>query len=73
MHSVKYGSALEINRLRGRKGSLWLSESFDRIVRDEPEFDQKATYILDNASAASRVFDALDWDGLWGQWMEGLR
>jgi hypothetical protein len=73
LHSIKYGSALRINRLRGRRGALWLSESFDRIVRDEREFDQKATYILGNASVAGLVLDGWKWDGLWCEGMEKMR
>lgn len=73
LHSVKYGSALKINRLRGRRGALWLSESFDRIVRNEGEFDQKATYILSNASVAGLVLDGWKWDGLWCEGVEKMR
>jgi hypothetical protein len=73
LHSVKYGSALKINRVRGRRGALWLSESFDRIVRDEGEFDQKATYILGNAPVAGLVLDGWKWDGLWCEGMEEMR
>ena len=63
--SVKAGAALKINRLRGRRGSLWQSESFDRIVRDEREFDEKAIYILSNAVKAELVKDGWEYDGFW--------
>jgi REP element-mobilizing transposase RayT len=64
LHSVKRGSALKINPLRGRRGALWQSESFDRIVRDEREFHEKATYILSNAVKAGLVADGWEYDGL---------
>jgi shikimate dehydrogenase len=45
LHSIKSFSAQEISRLRERKGQLWLHESYDRIVRDEHEFEEKQRYI----------------------------
>jgi hypothetical protein len=65
LHGVKRHSALKINRLRGTRGSVWQGESFDRIVRDQKEFDEKATYILNNAPKAGLVSDAWEYDGLW--------
>jgi hypothetical protein len=35
LHSVKRHSSLVVNRRRGREGTLWESESFDHIVRNE--------------------------------------
>jgi REP element-mobilizing transposase RayT len=32
MHSIKSFSSNQINRLLGRKGQLWLDESFDHII-----------------------------------------
>jgi REP element-mobilizing transposase RayT len=65
LRSVKCGAALKINRMRGRRGALWQAESFDRIVRDEREFDEKANYILSNAVKAELVKDGWEYDGLW--------
>ena len=48
IHSVKSFSVHRINRLRGRRGSLWQDERFDRIVRDEAEFLEKWQYIMNN-------------------------
>ncbi len=70
LQSVKYGSALKINRLRGRRGSLWQAESFDRIVRDQNEFDEKANYILGNASRAGLTPDGWEYDGFWCEAMD---
>jgi len=69
LHSIKFGSALKVNRLRGRRGSLWQSESFDRIVRDEKEFDEKAAYILGNAVKAGLAQDGWEYDGFWCEGM----
>ncbi|MFQ5490619.1 MAG: transposase [Phycisphaerae bacterium] len=48
MHSIKRYTAHRINKDRGRIGSLWLDESFDRIIRNEKEYCEKADYIANN-------------------------
>ncbi|MDP2969966.1 MAG: transposase [Deltaproteobacteria bacterium] len=48
LHSVKSFSAHKINRQRGAKKSVWQDERFDRIVRDEMEFNEKWQYIRNN-------------------------
>lgn len=56
MKGIKGSSAYNVNRLLGRKGTLWQPESFDRILR-RGEFEKKLNYILANpidAGLASR-------------------
>ena len=48
LHSIKSFSANAVNRQRDASGALWLDESFDRLIRDEEEFEQKGQYILHN-------------------------
>lgn len=48
MANIKRYSAILINRKIGRKGRLWLSESYDRIVRSEDHFKHCINYIRDN-------------------------
>ena len=48
VHSWKSFTANSLQRSFGRKDRIWQDEYFDRIVRDEEEFLQKAQYILDN-------------------------
>ena len=48
MHGIKGASAYKINQLRKTKGSVWQKESFDRIVRDGNEFDEKLNYMYNN-------------------------
>jgi putative transposase len=48
IHSVKSFSVHKINRLRGRRGTLWQDERYDRIIRDEAEFLEKLQYIMNN-------------------------
>jgi len=73
MHSVKRTTAWEINRLRGRTGTLWQSERKDRALRDEFEFYQKATYILENAQRRGLVEHGWEYEWLWCPGKEELR
>ena len=65
LRGIKAYSATRVNRLRGERGALWQEESYDHIVRSAREFDQKLTYLLENAYRAGLVADLWDWDGLW--------
>ena len=49
MHALKSYTAHEIQRRFGWRGSVWMDESFDRIVRDDAEFTEKWNYIAQNA------------------------
>jgi REP element-mobilizing transposase RayT len=54
MHSIKSYSAKEIIKLLENSGrmpvppSIWLDESFDRIIKDENELFEKMNYIVNN-------------------------
>jgi putative transposase len=48
LHTWKSLSAHQLQRLHGRRGSVWLTESWDRIIRDEDELYEKCNYILNN-------------------------
>ncbi len=65
LQSIKGLTAREINKLRGTKGSLWLDESYDRIVRDYDEYLEKWQYIRHNPVRAElcEVPEAYPW--LW--------
>ncbi len=65
LQSVKGYTGHEINASRNTKGRLWQSESFDRIVRDAVEYDEKALYILNNAVKAGLVADGWEYQGFW--------
>jgi len=47
-HSWKSFSAKQCNKLLGRRGPFWQSESFDRIIRSQSDFDRRVRYVLDN-------------------------
>lgn len=72
LRGVKRQSARAINRLRDRRGTLWQAESFDRIVRDQREFEEKGNYILGNAVKAGLVEDGWLYDGFWCEGMQGM-
>jgi REP element-mobilizing transposase RayT len=48
MHGIKGVSVHKINQHRNTKGVIWQKESFDRIVRDGKEFDEKLNYMYNN-------------------------
>jgi putative transposase len=58
---IKSYTAHKINDQLGRKGSLWLDESYDRIIRDEKEYRKFARYIFENPERAGLVENAEDW------------
>jgi ATP-dependent DNA helicase RecG len=48
LQSLKGASSHTVNRLLGRKGSVWQEESFDRIVRTSESLNEKIDYVLSN-------------------------
>ena len=52
LHSWKSFTAHAINRVLGRKGSIWEDESFDHIVRNEEQLDRFSRYIVQNPEKA---------------------
>ena len=48
----KGGSAFDINRALGRRGSLWQREPFDHIVRSEEQLQHFRNYIAENPTKA---------------------
>jgi len=45
---IKGASARQLNLKRGTSGSIWQDESFDRIIRDQNELNEKLNYMLNN-------------------------
>ncbi|OGO39442.1 MAG: hypothetical protein A2147_09660 [Chloroflexi bacterium RBG_16_57_8] len=54
-HSIKSYSANRIQRAEDARGSVWLHENYDRIIRDEHEYLATLTYITDNPVKAGLV------------------
>lgn len=65
LQRVKGSTAYSINTRRHRSGPFWQTETFDRIIRDQQEFDEKAVYILNNAMKAGITDDGWEYDGFW--------
>jgi putative transposase len=52
-YSWKHFTSWKINRLIGRIGEFWQSESFDHLVRDADHFHRFRKYIADNPKKAN--------------------
>ena len=70
MRRVKGCSAYSINKLRGRQGSVWLIESYDRIIRSGKDFAEKFRYIQSNAGVKGLTGLLDEYDGFWCEGME---
>ena len=52
MQGIKGSTSRRINKLSGNSGRVWQAESFDRMIRDEAEWEEKYNYILNNSIKA---------------------
>jgi putative transposase len=64
MHSIKSYSAKKINQVTQHKGRVWLEESYDRIIRDDDEYNEKMNYIIYNPVKADLVKSPLEYKWL---------
>jgi REP element-mobilizing transposase RayT len=48
MKGIKGVSAHKVNVHRNTNGTIWQDESYDRIIRNNDEFDQKLNYMYNN-------------------------
>ena len=62
---LKGWMAHQINRMLGRRGTLWQDETFDHVVRGPKEFGQIARYIWMNPFRAGLVDNPAHWPW-WG-------
>ena len=65
MHSIKSWTAHRINEALNRRGKFWLDESYDRLVRGQRDYEEKARYIWENPARRELVKDPADWPW-WG-------
>lgn len=65
MQNIKSVSAHKINRVSGRTGKVWQTESFDHVVRSSREFEAKLNYIVENPLMRRLVNSAPDYKWLW--------
>lgn len=52
LHSIKSYSANQINKCLSRSGAFWMTESYDRLVRDAEELQRTQDYIRANPMKA---------------------
>ena len=72
VHSIKSFSAHEIAKRSTVRGALWQHESYDRIVRDAAEFDEKWTYISNNAVMKKLAREPGQYPWFWYQEMKDV-
>ena len=48
LHSLKSYTASEANRILDRHGAFWQQESYDRLLRNQDEFDRCVQYVQQN-------------------------
>lgn len=63
MKGMKGVAARLLNQHRDSRGILWQEESWDRIMRDQAEVDQKLKYMLENSVKRGLVADPWEYDG----------
>jgi type I restriction enzyme R subunit len=61
VYSINRYTATVCNRLVGRKGSFWQTESYDHWVRDAEEMERIIRYIEDNPVKARLVQQSHEW------------
>jgi REP element-mobilizing transposase RayT len=64
LKGIKGFSARKVNIYRRSGGSIWQSESYDRIIRDERELFEKLNYILNNPLKRGLVDNPYNYYGL---------
>ena len=62
VHSFKSYTALQANRVLGRKGPFWMREPFDRYIRDLDHFNRTVRYIEHNPVKAGLCMIPEDWE-----------
>ena len=62
--SIKSITARQINQLRGR-GSIWMTDYYERNVRDRTDFDVKIQYLMNNPVKRGLVREPKKWDAMW--------
>ena len=57
----KAGSAIQINRLLERNGSIWMRDYYDRFIRDDNHFHDARVYIRNNPVKAGLCLKPEEW------------
>jgi putative transposase len=62
MKSLKGYTAREANKVLGRQGQFWETESYDHYVRDTNEYERIIAYVINNPVKAGLVEVWQDWE-----------
>jgi len=65
MHSLKSWLAHRINEMVGRRGRIWQEETYDHVIRNKEDYEEKAAYILDNPRRKGLIKNPVNWPW-WG-------
>ncbi len=65
MKGIKGGSARRLNQWCGVSGRVWQDESWDRVVRDWGEFEEKLRYVVENPVRAGLVARPEDYQAMY--------
>jgi REP element-mobilizing transposase RayT len=65
MQAHKGFTSKQANKVLGRAGTFWQSESFDHYIRDQAEFHRIALYTMNNPVKAGLVRSIWDWPNTW--------
>ena len=66
LHSIKSFTANEINKVEGKQGqAVWMSETYDHIIRDEHQYQRILTYIAHNPYKAQLAADWQEYEWLY--------
>lgn len=57
MHSLKSWTANRLNERLGRRGALWEQETYDHLIRNESDYEEKSRYIWLNPVARGLTRD----------------
>ncbi len=63
MKGIKGVSSNKINKYKNFKRQIWQDESFDRIIRDEKEFNEKLQYMYNNPIRGGLTENTWDYVG----------
>jgi REP element-mobilizing transposase RayT len=68
LHTWKSFSSKNANKLLGREGTLWQSESYDHLIRDDDDHAHCVAYTVNNPVSARLCARPEDWP-----WSSGYR
>jgi len=61
LKAIKGASSRAINKIPCTSGQVWQEEYFDRIIRDETEYNEKLNYMWNNPAKAGLVANPADY------------